>query len=136
MLFRIERNEETGVETRIDQIAIRTAEGEQMCIDVGEDIPEGWYQFDPVTDPVPVPEQVPVSITRRQGRLALLQAGKLEAVESAIAAIEDPIARMAAKIEYETANWERSNQRIDAIGELVGLTPAEIDQLFIIGAGL
>lgn len=78
----------------------------------------------------------PLSVTRRQARLALLAAGKLSAVEAAIASIADPIQQMAAQIEYENATWERSNPWVDQLGAAVGLTPADIDQLFITAASL
>lgn len=79
---------------------------------------------------------IPTSITRRQARLALLHAGKLAAVESAIATIADPIHQMAAQIEYENATWERGNPWIEQLGAQIGLTPADIDQLFITAANL
>lgn len=79
---------------------------------------------------------VPTSITRRQARLALLHAGKLSAVESAIATIADPTHQMAAQIEYENATWERGNPWIEQLGVQIGLTPADIDQLFITAANL
>lgn len=90
----------------------------------------------PESRPEPVPEQRPASITRRQGRLALLYAGKLAAVESAIATIADPTQQMAAQIEYENATWERGNPWIEQLGAQIGLTPADIDQLFITAANL
>src|SRR5699024_1523488 len=52
----------------------------------------------PYTPPPPAPTPIPAQVTRRQGRLALLEAGKLDAVESAIAAITDPTERRAAEI--------------------------------------
>lgn len=79
---------------------------------------------------------VPQSITRRQARLALLSAGKLTAVESAIAALADPAQQMAAQIEYENATWERANPWVDQLGAQAGLSPADIDQLFISAASL
>lgn len=82
------------------------------------------------------PAIIPASISRRQARLSLLQAGKLAAVESAIAAIPDPVQQMAAQIEYENATWERSNAWVEQLGAQIGLSPADIDQLFITAAGL
>lgn len=81
-----------------------------------------------------VPPTIPTSITRRQARLALLHTGKLAAVESAIATIADPVQQMAAQIEYENATWERGNPWIEQLGAQIGLTPADIDQLFITAA--
>lgn len=83
-------------------------------------------------EPVVVPER----ITRRQGRLALLQAGHLADVEAAMAALADPIERMAAQIEYEAETWERSNPWIERTGAAVGLSAEQIDELFIRAASL
>ncbi|WP_137972010.1 hypothetical protein [Pseudomonas sp. F(2018)] len=83
-----------------------------------------------------VPPTIPNAVSRRQARLALLHAGKLAAVESAIAAIADPVQQMAAQIEYENATWERANPWVDQLGQAVGLSTADIDQLFITAATL
>jgi hypothetical protein len=91
-----------------------------------------WEQLQGATYLEPVPEM----ITRRQARLALLYAGKLAAVEAAIAGIVDVTERMAAQIEYEAESWERSNQWVGQLGQATGLTAAEIDQLFITAATL
>ncbi|OJW83804.1 MAG: hypothetical protein BGO66_17565 [Alicycliphilus sp. 69-12] len=74
---------------------------------------------------------VPQSCTRRQGRLALLQAGQLDAVETAIAAITDPVQRMSAQIEYEADTWERANAFLQAMWAQLGGTPDELDALFM-----
>lgn len=74
---------------------------------------------------------VPQSCTRRQGRLALLQAGQLAAVETAIAAITDPVQRMSAQIEYEADTWERANAFLQAMWAQLGGTPDELDDLFM-----
>lgn len=91
-----------------------------------------WEELQSVVIPAPVPQ----SITRRQARLALLQAGHLSAVESAIASIADPAQQMAARIEYENATWERANPWVDQLGQAIGLSVADIDQLFITAANL
>jgi chromosome segregation ATPase len=77
-----------------------------------------------------VAEPVPASCTRRQGRLALLQAGKLDDVESTIAAITDSLQRRAAQIEYEADTWERSNMFLQGMWNQLGGTPEELDDLF------
>lgn len=81
-------------------------------------------------EPQPQPEPVPTSCTRRQGRLALLGVGKLDLVESAIAAIEDPTERMAAQIEYEADTWERDNAFLQAMWQQIGGTEEGLDDLF------
>lgn len=81
-------------------------------------------------EPQPQPEPVPTSCARRQGRLALLGVGKLDLVESAIAAIEDPTERMAAQIEYEADTWERDNAFLQAMWAQLGGTEQQLDDLF------
>ncbi len=72
----------------------------------------------------------------RQARLALLGAGKLAAVESAIAALSEP-AKTAAQIEWEYSNEvQRHNGFVAALGPALGLTDAQVDALFIQGAML
>lgn len=73
---------------------------------------------------------VPTSCTRRQGRLALLNAGLLDDVEAAIAAIPDPAEQRAAQIEYEADTWERGNAFLQAMWAQLGGTPEELDDLF------
>ncbi|MBU4609125.1 hypothetical protein IMZ29_00720 [Achromobacter sp. GG226] len=91
----------------------------------------GWLYADgEFTPPEPQPEPVPQACTRRQGRLALLQAGHLDAVEDAIAAITDPTERRAAQIEYEADTWQRSNQFLISMWAHLGGTEAELDDLF------
>jgi len=91
----------------------------------------GWAYVDgEFVAPTPPPEPVPSQCTRRQGRLALLDAGMLDAVESAIAAIADPIERMAAQIEYEADTWERDNDFLQAMWSQLGGTPEQLDDLF------
>lgn len=88
----------------------------------------------PYVEPEPGPPVVPDAVTRRQGRLALLEFGRLDDVESAIEAIEDPTQRRAAQIEYDADTWERSNQFLQDMWAQLGGTPAQLDDLFILAA--
>lgn len=90
----------------------------------------------PYVEPEPAPQVVPQSVTRRQGRLALLQAGKLDEVEQAIAAITDPMQKRVAEIEYDTDTWERSNEFLQTMWAQLGGTQQELDNLFILAASL
>lgn len=71
-------------------------------------------------------DNVPRSITRTQGRLALHRTGLLAAVEAVVAA-----APVETQIFYDSANWRRANPLIDSLGNAIGLSKAQIDQLFI-----
>lgn len=79
---------------------------------------------------------VPISVTRRQGRKALLGIGKLSEVEASIAAIPDQIQRLDAQIEYEADTWERKSVFLQSMWAQLGGTPADLDALFIQAAGL
>lgn len=77
------------------------------------------------------PPPVPVEVTMRQARLALLAAGKLTLVDSAIAAMPEP-QKSAALIEWEYSNAvQRHNGFVAALGPALGMTSADIDALFI-----
>lgn len=76
--------------------------------------------------------KIPSSISRRQGRLALLQAGYLTQVEDAIEAITDPTEKKAAQIEYESDTWAADSQFLQDIwiNEIEG-TQEELEDLLI-----
>lgn len=88
----------------------------------------------PYSPPPPVPTPIPHSVTRRQGRLALLEVGKLDDVEAAIGAIENPVERRAAEIEYEADTWERSNAFLQGMWAQLGGTETELDALFVLAS--
>lgn len=94
---------------------------------------EAWQQVadtDVEQHPEPQPEAPPHSCTRRQGQRALLEVGKLDAVESAIAAIPDALQKRIAQVEYEAGTWERSNPFLIGMWSQLGGTDAELDDLF------
>lgn len=108
-------------------------------VELVEGVYHARYQLVPLT-----PEEieaarkarVPRSCQRRQGRLVLLQAGYLGAVESAIAAIEDPVQKMAAQIEYDADTWERDNAFVQSVWAQLGGTPDQLDDLFTLAVTL
>jgi hypothetical protein len=82
------------------------------------------------------PSSIPQAVTMRQARLALLAAGKLAQVDTAIAALSEPT-RTAAQIEWEYSNEvQRSNGIVSQLGPALSLTEAEIDALFVAAAAL
>lgn len=79
---------------------------------------------------------VPASVSMRQARLALLGAGLLSSVDAAIAALPSP-AKEAAQIEWDYASEvQRDNALIASLASGLGLTEAQIDDLFITAATL
>ena len=96
-----------------------------------------WLAAGGVPEPADaLPAPVPATCTRRQGRLALLQAGYLAAVEQALAAIADPVQRLAAQIEYEADAWERDNPFLQGMWAQLGGTPEQLDDLFALAVTL
>lgn len=86
--------------------------------------------------PPVVPTVVPQAVTMRQARLALLGAGLLSSVDAAIENMSDPT-RSAARIEWEYSNeLQRSNQLLLALGPALGLSPQQIDDLFVAASAL
>lgn len=91
----------------------------------------GWaYAGGVFAQPV-APAVVPQAITRRQGRVALMQAGKLDAAEAIVKA-----GGLAAQIEYEAATWERTNEYLQQIWASLGGSDKELDALFVLAASL
>lgn len=96
-------------------------------------------QYAPVIVPVVPPavvNGVPQEVTMRQAQLALLGAGLLSTVETAIDAIPGD-AGTAAKITWTKSSVvERDNALIGQLAVSLGLTPEQIDALFITAATL
>lgn len=84
----------------------------------------------------PEPAKVPQSVTMRQARLALLQAGKLGTVNAAIASMAGAQGE-AARIEWDYSNEvQRAQPLVAALGGVLGMTSEQLDQLFITAATL
>jgi hypothetical protein len=80
--------------------------------------------------------QVPVTVTMRQARLALLAVGKLDAVDAAIDTLESP-QKEAARIEWDYArDVERNSPIVALMGLALDLSDEDLDELFIQAATL
>lgn len=91
---------------------------------------EGWQILAAAPQAPPAP--IPQSVTMRQARLALLGAGLLSMVETAIGG-----AGPAAAIEWEYAQEvQRASGLVPAMATALGLTDAQIDALFVQAATL
>lgn len=76
------------------------------------------------------------SVSMRQARLALLQAGKLADVDAAIAALPSPH-KEAAQIEWEYATEvKRTSRLVENLTPALGLSDVEMDDLFKLAATL
>ena len=79
---------------------------------------------------------IPAQVTMRQARLALLGAGLLASVNTAIAGLTEP-AKSAALIDWEySAVVQRDSGLVPAMGAALGMTAAQIDALFVTAATL
>lgn len=76
---------------------------------------------------------VPDTVTMAQCRLALLEAGLLEAVDAAVAASKDQ--RLKILWEYAT-DVRRMSPELNALGDGLGLSEADKDNLFRLAKGL
>lgn len=75
-------------------------------------------------------------VTMRQARLALLQVGKLAAVDAAISGMSEPD-RTAATIEWNHSTEVRRDwPLVIALGPALGLTASDLDDLFALAATL
>lgn len=111
----------------------------QNFIRDGSELVEGTWQYKWRVDEL-TPEQqeekrkslVPVEVTMRQARLALLAAGLLDDVEGAIS-----LAGPAAKIEWEYAQEvQRDSGLVPAMAVALGMTDLQLDELFTLAATL
>lgn len=79
---------------------------------------------------------VPREVTMRQARQALILAGLDEAVEAAIDAIPGTAGKLARAEWNNSQVVQRSRPLVSQLGDAIGLTPKQIDDLFITAATL
>ena len=83
-----------------------------------------------------VPVVIPIKVTMRQARLALLQVGLLGSVQTSIDAMTGPEGD-AARIEWEYAQeLRRDHPLTQTLSGSLGLSSAQLDQLFITASAL
>ena len=111
-----------------------------LAADLGADAPQYQALMDEIAatyvPPPPAPPYVPEQVTMRQARLALLGAGLLSSVDAAIASLPSP-QKEAAQIEWEyAAVVQRNSGLVPAMAQALGMSEAQIDELFITAAAL
>lgn len=80
----------------------------------------------------PDPNAVPAVVSAAQARLALLNAGLLDAVKAAVEQADE-----ATQIWFEYATeWQRDTAVLNALGDQLGLSSGQIDDLFKAAAAL
>jgi hypothetical protein len=102
-------------------------------VDISDEFSIGDLYADGVFSKPVVIAPVPVSVTRRQMKLALLQQDLLIAVEDAVAASND----MALRINWMDAlDFRRDNPFVSQMAGLLGKSDDDLDQIFTLAASL
>lgn len=100
---------------------------------------QDYYYPDDVITKKPVitpPPEVPEEVTMRQARLALLAAGRLGDVDTAIASLPSP-QKEEAQIEWDYSNAvQRNRPFVLQLGQALGLSSSDLDKLFITASTL
>lgn len=101
---------------------------------LGEFVEADWLQMQ--ASELRARNHVPEQVTMRQARLALLSAGLLASVDTAISAMSEP-AKSAALIEWEYATEVlRTSTLVTTLSTELNLTTEQLDQLFITAGSL
>jgi hypothetical protein len=89
-----------------------------------------------IVNPTPETPTVPVAVTMRQARLALLHAGVLATVNAAVAAMPGTDGD-AARITWEfSQDVRRDDPLLATLASTLGLTDTAVDALFVAAAAL
>ena len=77
---------------------------------------------------VPPPPPIPQSVTRFQALAILAAGGYLDTVRTYIATLDqNNVQRLAWE---NAADWERTSPTLNALAQMLGLTDAQVDELF------
>ena len=91
-------------------------------------------------EPEPVPVQtsgVPQSVSRAQGKLALIGAGLWPAAIAFVEGITDPVQRAYAEVAlHDTQEWRRDSPFLASAAAALDLSEEQLDTLFITAGGL
>lgn len=96
-----------------------------------------WRVLDAAPEaPMPtVTQHVPASVTRAQGKMALIHAQLWPQVSAFVDAIGDPTERALAEVAlYDTGTWQRTSPFLNTMADALGLSQAQLDELFIAAA--
>lgn len=75
------------------------------------------------------------TITSRQGKRALVSAGLHDSALAAIESLPEP-ARTLALIDWNAPSWTRTDPTLGQMAEALGITSAQLDDLFALAATL
>ena len=119
--------------TKIIGTALDTYTGPEQFIDAPDKFDhermDAYRYVDGELQPI-----IPQTVTRFQARAALYQAGLLDQVETLM---NDPETPTLARLAWQDAqSFERQSPTIAAMATALGLTDAQLDDLFIAAAGI
>jgi len=93
-------------------------------------LPEGTV-IDPYVAP---PPPIPTTVTRFQARVALVQAGYFDTINTYIATLpQTDVKRLAWE---DAAEWERASPTLNFLANMLGLSDTDVDDLFILASGI
>lgn len=97
-----------------------------------------WLDAGNTPEPAEIPVTLPPTlVSRRQARQALALAGKLHLIQPAIDSLQDPLQKALAQIEWDdSAEFQRNWPLLIQLASAVGISPEEIDDLFILANSL
>ena len=96
-----------------------------------------WDALEASQNQQPIAPTVPQSLSRAQARAALILAGLIDQVQPAIDTIADPLQRALVQNDWDNrSTFDRDNPTLLALAEALGLTDAQLDDLFVQGAKL
>lgn len=80
-------------------------------------------------------DPVPASVSRAQGKAALINAAKWDDVLTFVADIQDPAQKSLADVALnDTQDWRRDSPFLNQCADALGITSAELDALFVAAA--
>lgn len=112
------------------------SEGDMVAQGGFEERQGAWYRTWVVTNYTPEEKRQRMKVTMRQARLALLQQNLLTGVEAAINLMPEPD-KSQVSIEWEYASTvERTSPWMTTMGQALGLTDNQLDDLFVLAGSL
>lgn len=83
----------------------------------------------PTPEPVPF---IPASVSRAQGKAALIQMGLWADIVDYVDSIEDATTKALAEVALnDTQEWQRDSPFLNQCADAIGITPEQLDELFI-----
>lgn len=97
------------------------------------EVEPGWlYDGSEFSAPEPPTPPVPSQVSRAQGKAALITAGLWSDVLAYVDSIEDETEKTLALVALnDTTHWQRSSPFLAAATMALGLTEAQVDDLFV-----